>query len=148
MLEFWQDGKRVVIEAIYRNGKVGQTVILGTRVNWGESPDSIEFPLSQYPYPSLFTIVGKQEGKNGYYILADTNGKRIKLQDSYSGACESNLYDAQEWLTWNAMRERDSLSRKQQTIEYQNNLIKVLKDILIKQGTRIVTEAQAKKLNL
>ena len=85
MLEFWQNGKKIEIDAIYGKGKVGQMVIFGQRVDWGVNPDPTEYPLSQYPYPSIFTIVDKQEGKDRYYILSDANGKRIKLQDKFYG---------------------------------------------------------------
>ena len=77
MLEFWQDGKEIEISAIYNNGKVGQMVIFGERVDWGVNPDPTKKPLSQYPCPSIFTIVEKQEGENGYYILKDAKGKLI-----------------------------------------------------------------------
>ncbi len=148
MLEFWQNGKKIEVKAIYDNGKVGQTVVFGQRVDWGVNPNPTEYPLSQYPCPSIFTIVEKQEGKDGYYILSDANGKRIKLQDKYYGASESYLYDAQEWLTWNEMREKEKFSRKQRKIEQLEGHLELLKDILIKQGIHIVTEAQAKTLNL
>ena len=76
MLEFWQNGKKIEVNAIYDKGKAGQTVIFGQRVDWGVNPDPTEYPLSKYPCPSIFTIVKKQEGKDGYYILSDANGKR------------------------------------------------------------------------
>ena len=148
MLEFWQNGKKIEVNAIYGKGKVGQMVIFGQRVDWGVNPDPTESPLSQYPCPSIFTIVEKQEGKDGYYILSDANGNRIKLQDKFYGASESYLYDAQEWLTWNAMHETEKLSRKQRKIEQLEGHVELLKNILIKQGTHIVTEAQAKDLGL
>ena len=62
MLEFWKDGKKIELRAIYEKGKVGQMVILGERVNWGVNPDPSKKPLSQYTYPSIFTIVEKVEG--------------------------------------------------------------------------------------
>ena len=148
MLEFWQKGKKIEVKAIYSNGKVGQTVIFGQRVDWGVNPDTTKYPLSQYPCPSIFTIVEKIEGKNGYYVLSDANGNRIKLQDEYYGASESYLYDAQEWLTWNALHEKEKLSRKQRKIEQLEGHVELLKDILIKQGARIVTQEQAKDLGL
>ncbi len=148
MLEFWQNGKKIEVSAIYGKGKVGQTVIFGQRVDWGVNPDTTNYPLSQYPCPSIFTIVEKKEGKDGYYVLSDANGNRIKLQDKLYGASESHLYDAQEWLTWHAMHEMEKLSRKQRKIEQLEGHVEILKDILIKQGVRIVTEAQAKDLGL
>lgn len=70
------------------------------------------------------------------------------MAEWYYGASESYLYDAQEWLKWNAMRENEILSRKQRNIEQLEGHMELLKDILIKQGARIVTEEQAKDLGL
>ena len=150
MLEFWQNGKANQIFCIGTSGKVGQSVIYGDRVDWGVNPDPIKYPLSQYPSPSLFTILEKKEDEYGYgyYVLSDANGNRIKLQDIFKRASSSHLYDAQEWLTWNALHEKEKLSRKQRKIEQLEGHVELLKDILIKQGTRIVTQAQAKDLGL
>lgn len=142
MLEFYKNGKMITVYEIGDKGQVGQTVIFGNRVDWGVTPDPTKYPLSQYPCPSIFTIVEKQEGKDGYYVLSDTNGNRIKLQD------DSYLYDAQEWLTWNAMNEKEKLFHKQKKIEQLEDHVELLKDILIKQGIHIVTEAQSKDLGL
>ena len=46
------------------------------------------------------------------------------------------------------MHETEKLSRKQRKIKQLEGHVELLKDILIKQGTRIVTEAQAKDLGL
>ncbi len=148
MLEFWQNGKKIGIMAIYGDGKVGQMVIFGQRVDWGVDPDTTKYPLSQYHCPSIFTIVERKEGKDGYYVLSDVNGNRIKLQDEFYGANEEYLYDAQEWLTWSYLHEKEQLSRKQRKIEQLEGHVELLKDILIKQGVHIVTEAQAKDLHL
>lgn len=148
MLEFCQNGNWIRINAIYGKGKVGQMVIFGERVDWGANPDPVKNPLSQYTCPSIFTIVEKEEGKNGYYILSDANGNRIKLQDEHYGASEGYLYDAQEWLTWINMYEKYKRSLRQEEINQLKDHEKLLKDILIKQGVRIVTEAQSKILGL
>ena len=146
MLEFWKDGKKIELRAIYEKGKVGQMVILGERVNWGVNPDPRKKPLSQYTYPSIFTIVEKVEGKEGYYILKDANSNSIKVTFE---SCDSWwLYDAQEWLNFNKMHEKEKLSRKERKIEQLQGHVDLLKDILIKQGTRIVTEKQIKDLGI
>ena len=146
MLEFWQNGKKIEISAIYNKGKVGQMVIFGERVDWGVNPDPTKKPLSQYTCPSIFTIVEKQEGENGYYILKDAKGKSIKVTFD---SCDSWwLYDSQEWLTWNDLHEKEKLSRKQRKIEQLESHKELLKDILVKQGIRIVTKAQAEDLGL
>lgn len=131
--------------SIHRSGKVGQMVIYGERVNWGVNPDPTKNPLSQYTCPSFFTIVEKQEGENGYYILKDAKGNSIKVTfDTTSWL----LYDLQEWLTWNDLCIKEELSCKQRQIKQLENHEKLLKDILINQGIRIVTESQAKELGL
>lgn len=142
MLEFWQNEKKVKVNAIYNKGKVGQTVIFGKRVNWGDDSDHTKYPLSKYACPSIFTIVEKQEGENGYYILKDVKNDFIKLKlNEYS--C-GTLYDAQEWLIWNEMYKNTICSHKQRKIEELENKIKFLEDIIIKQGERIVKKEQAK----
>lgn len=148
MLEFWQNGKKIEVKAIYDKGTVGQMVIFGQRVDWDVNPVPTKYPLSQYSCPSIFTIVEKVEGKDGYYILRDVNGNLIKLQDKWYGASESYLYDAQEWLEWNDMREKEKFSRKERKISQLEGHLELLKDILIKQGIRIVTKAQAEDLGL
>lgn len=142
MLNFWQNGKEVGISAISGNGKVGQLIILGERIDWGLNPT--KYPLSKYPFLSTFTILEKKEGRQGSYVLKDTNGDSISLQAN-DACC---LYDLQEWLTWNAAREAEKTSNNAKKIKQLENNIELLKDILIKQGVRIVTEEQAKSLNL
>ena len=144
MLTFWQNDKSIEIYPIYYKGQVGQMVIFGEQVTWGR----MKPPLSAYKAPSLFTIVEKEEGENGYCILKDTTGNLIKLQGSHYSTSTRFLYDAQEWLSWNRMREKEALSEKNREIERLEGHIALLKDILINQGIRVVTEAQAKILGL
>lgn len=80
--------------------------------------------------------------------MSDSKENRIKIEYFYSSSGASVLYDAQEWLTWNDMREKEKFSRKQRKIEQLEGHVELLKDILIKQGARIVTEAQAEDLGL
>jgi len=145
MLEFWQNGKKIEVNAIYGKGTVGQMVIFGQRVDWGVNPSPTHHPLSLYSCPSIFTIVEKNEEVLGYYILSDIKGNRIRVNLSNDS---KYLYDAQEWLNWNDMHEKEKLSRKQRKIEQLEGHVELLKDILIKQGARIVTQAQAEDLGL
>ena len=46
------------------------------------------------------------------------------------------------------MHEKEKLSRKERKIEQLQGHVDLLKDILIKQGTRIVTEKQGKDLGI
>ena len=149
MLEFLKNGKKIEVDAIYGNGEVGQQVIYGQRYDWGANPNPKIAPLSQYPCPSIFTIVEKiEESIGGYYILTDIKGNRIKLEYFFSSSGAGALYDAQEWLTWSYMHEKEKISCKQRKIEQLEAQVELLKDVLIKQGTRIVTEAQAQELGL
>lgn len=146
MLEFSVNGKIISVSPIFTKGRVGQMVILGSRVDWGECPDPVAKPLSQYPYLSIFTIAVREEGEDGYYILIDANGNRIKVM--FSGTDNWYIYDAQEWLNFNDLRETEKFSRKERKISQLEGHVDILKDILIKQGIRIVTDEQAKKLGL
>lgn len=148
MLSYWKDGKEIILSPIGRTGVIGQIVILGEKVDWGKIPDTKEYPISLYPYLSVFTIINKNtHPSDEYYILRDSEGIALILRFKNSGNI-SYLYDAQEWLKFNAIREAEKLSRKQRKIEQLEGHVDLLKDILIKQGTRIVTEKQASTLGL
>lgn len=144
MLEFWQNGKKIAIEAIGYTGKVGQLVVYAKHYDC-PTPTKC-YPLSMYPCPSIFTIVelGSSPCWLEGYTLSDSKGNHIYLP-MHEG---SYIFDAQEWLTWNAMREKEKFSRKQRKIEQLEGHVDLLKDILIKQGVRVVTEEQARVLNI
>ncbi len=146
MLEFCVNGKTILLHPICNKGSVGQMVILGSRVDWGNNPDPVAKPLSKYPYLSLFTIVVKATNEDGYYILSDAKGEQIKV--SMKGTDHWYLYDAQEWLNFNHLRETEKFARKERKISQLEGHVDLLKDILVKQGIRIVTEDQAKKLGI
>lgn len=148
MLSFWKNGKEIFCHAIYGKGEVGQMVIYGERVSWEKTLDATTPPLSQYACPSIFTIVEKLEGEDGYYILRDVAGNLIKLQDRYCESSGEYLYDAQAWLTWNAMKNKEIDIRNEEEIAQLKMQVELLKDILVKQGIRIVTSEQATKLGL
>lgn len=70
------------------------------------------------------------------------------MQKEYYGSNVGYLYDAQEWVNWNAMREKELLSDNHKRIELLESHVNLLKEILTSQGVRIVTEADAKSLEL
>lgn len=147
MLEYWKNGERIELNAIYGKGIVGQTVILGERVCWdGIDPD--EKQLSKYPYLSVFTIIDKKDGKDGYYLLKDSQNCAVILKDKHYGASCAYLYDLNEWLQFNEKKQEEKLSRKQRKIEQLEGHVNLLKDILVKQGIRIVTENEGKELGI
>ena len=148
MLSYWKNGKEIPLWAIHSSGQIGQSVIYCENVDWGKDPDPESRPLSQYTPPAIFRITSKVPGDEGYYVLTDSDGNIIRAR--YSGICNTSsyLYDAQEWLTWNAGRNAEKFSRKERKIEHLQGQVDLLKDILVKQGVRIVTQEQANKLGL
>lgn len=148
MLSYWKNGKEIALWAIHASGQIGQNVIFCEDVDWGKNPNPEEKPLAQYTPPAMFRITSKVPGDEGYYVLTDNEGKIIRAR--FSGICNTSsyLYDAQEWLTWNSGRIAEKLSRKERKIEQLQGQVDLLKDILVKQGIRIVTQEQAKKLGL
>lgn len=142
-LEYWKDGKRVKIHPIYDVGRVRQMVILD-QVSFEENPDSEKYPLAHYPQPYLFTIiiVGKT-----YYYMVDAEGEKVACdKNSINGS--GSLYDAMEWLAWQRSHHEDKLRRKERKIEQLEGHVALLRDILIKQGFRVLTPEQAKELEL
>ena len=61
MLNYWKDGKEIIVPSIGENGRVGQVLILGEKVEWGTGSFTSKNPLSKYPYLSVFTIVSNNE---------------------------------------------------------------------------------------
>ena len=66
MLEFWRNGERIAIKAIGDTGKVGQLVVYAKQFDCPEPTE--RHPLSMYPCPSIFTIVGL--GESPYWKTA------------------------------------------------------------------------------
>ena len=147
MLNYWKDGKEIILPSVGKNGRVGQIVILGEKVSWGNNSFVAKNPLSNYPYLSVFTIVLKNE-HDEYYVLRDSSDKNFILSYDVLPDMVAYLYDITEWLTFNSSREAEKLSRKQRKIEQLEGHVDMLKDILIKQGPHIVTEKQAKALGI
>ena len=148
MLSYWKNGKEIALWAIHKSGQIGQSVIFCENVDWGKNPDSEKLPLSQYTPPAIFKITSKVPGDEGYYVLTDSNNNVIRARFTGISNTSSYLYDAQEWLTWESGRVAEKLSRKERKIEQLEGHVALLKDILVKQGIRIVTQEQAKKLGL
>lgn len=145
MLKYWKDGKEVILHAIYSSGRVNQVIILGKKVDWGESPNAEKYPLSQYPYLTVFTIVGiSTHPEEKYYVLRNPDGKNFILKFGEA----DYLYDIKEWLEFNAIREAEKMAHKQRKIETLESQVDLLKDILVKQGVRVLTKEQAKALGI
>jgi hypothetical protein len=144
MREFFKDGKKVELKAIFSKGYVGQVVILDN-VSY---PQNSNDPLAAYPQPALFTIVEKVEEQEGCYVLQDTTGKKVHLLDERHGLSTWWLCDAAEWLEWNGQHNDEKLKRKERRIELLDAHLSLLRDILVKQGFRVITKEQAQELGI
>jgi hypothetical protein len=150
-LEYFKDGKKVECKSIGTSGFVGQIVIYGRNVDWSSPDKTVEEvaelqPLSRYEAPAVFKIIQKILGKDGYYILEDSNKKPIRVQCEHYGAYSTYLFDAQDWVTWDTSHKLEKLSRKQRKVEQLEGHLALLKDILVNQGFRVITEEQANEL--
>ncbi len=148
MLSYWKNGKEIPLWAIHSKGQIGQSVVYCENVNWGKNPTPEVSPLSQYTPPAIFKITSKVPGDEGYYVLTDMDGNIIRARFTGISNTSAYLYDMQEWVTWNEGRIAEKLSRKEHKIELLQGQVDLLKNILVQQGIRIVTQEQAEKLGL
>ncbi len=137
MLYFMKDGERIECRPILRKGEVGQTVVLTNVVLQDHQK------LAPYQQPTVFLIYQKHE-EEGWYVLRDPEGKEVKVHWDYG----RDLYDATAWAQWNDLRVREKLARKQRKIEHLEGVGATLKDILVRQGARLVTKEEAKALGI
>ncbi len=145
MLEYQKDGGTVKVSGIYGKGRVGQMVVL----------DNVQLhhtcPLVKYPQPHVFTIAEKIGGgeREDIYILVDQDGNRVLGEGSqYGEGYGGHLYDLVEWVTWMTERTKEKLARKERKIALLEAHLQLLKDILIKQGVRVVSQETAKQLGI
>lgn len=134
-LEYQKDGRTVRCKEIRSNGHVGQTIVLAS-VKFGDKD-----VLARYPQPCVFTIIEKFDEPNGSYVLADSEGQLITTNFRW-------FYDANEYLAWEMGRTKEKLSRKNCRIKVVEAHLALLRDILIKQGIRVVTQEQANALGI
>ena len=147
MLEFVKNGKKVQHSAIYNHGRVGQIVVLDY-VSYSENPDLTKYPLARYSHPSVFMIVEKVDGVDGYYVVRDEEGNLVKLHNEWGGASEASLYDFRHWNEWRTAREKEERNRRDRAIETLKDRVDLLKKILVEQGFRVVSEKQAKEFGI
>ncbi len=133
------DGNLVECNPIYGEGREGQIVVLDS-VSFKESNS----PLAEYAQPAFFHVVSQTDD---YCMLRDLEGCTVELKGADLGSVVY-LYDLKEWASWTTGKAANKL--RQRNIQIGNLLLKLdlLKDILIRQGTKIVTESEAKKLGL
>ncbi|MCX6744361.1 MAG: hypothetical protein NTX82_02460 [Candidatus Parcubacteria bacterium] len=139
MIDYYKDGKRVELHAIYGLGQEGQMVVVD-HVSWAANsdtpPDLAKYPLAAYNKPSLFVI---KERKQNSYILIDNQGKEIEV-DRDDG---SYLYPAQEWAEFRKEEALEKFRRKDARIAHLESQVDLLRNILIQQGVKLITSEQA-----
>ncbi len=112
------------IKPIFQNGKVGELVIYGKKVE----PQDKTNPLLQFPLYSIFTIIAVEEGESGYYLLRDSdNNTEFKLQDPYVGVFSNNLFNLKAWVN----HQNKQLSDKDKLIEKLQEKIDTYLEIII-----------------
>ncbi|MCX6735521.1 MAG: hypothetical protein NTZ13_00345 [Candidatus Parcubacteria bacterium] len=144
MLEYYKDGETVRLDALYGKGVVGRRVILD---NVCFSKDSIS-PLAKYPSRTVFAIIEKTfvDNWNYSYVLMDNSGERFVL--SRDGGDTAYIYDLEAWALFLYESEKEHRARKDKKIAHLESQVALLKDILIKQGVRVITQEQSKTLGL
>lgn len=118
------------ISAIYSNGRIGQIIVLG-RVIFSK-----EDKMYGFEQPHLFRIISK-EGENWsivYELESLSNGKKIEIDHKYV----SCLYDASEWVKQINIEKEMQKNAASEKIEELRDKIKMLTDILIRQGNKVI----------
>ena len=143
MPDFHKDGKTIELKGLYNRVSVGQVVVLDY-VNFGN-----ENPLSKYPQPSIFTVSSITPEA---IILIDSKGKHVECYfldiENRKHAYNSCLFDQSEYLAFIRARDDEKIRRKNNRINHLEAQVSLLKSILIAQGTRIITNEQAKALEI
>lgn len=97
----------------------------------------------KYPQPACFTVVN---GKPGTLTLQHSGGDIIQPEQAEN--VRSYLFPPQQVFDWmKAVREHDA-DRSEREIRILQIEKALLRDILTKQGVRVVTEAQFQQLGL
>lgn len=150
-MKYFKDGKEVRIDCIGHRGVQGQLVVLD-HVSYGENPDLEECPLAVYPQPSFFTIVEvrklSDKDHDVFYALQDSRGRVISLTPVSMPCTDPYLYDLATWAMFHHDREVEMERRKDGRIKLLESHLDLLKAILVAQGVRVITEAQAAQLGI
>lgn len=124
-------------DAIYDKGEKGDIVVL-------DNVALSESELSSYAQPAFFTIVEVKCGSDVVYVLKDMFGKEFTagIDDGWW------LVELTAWVKNKEKYHTDMLDREHLKVERLSHQIEILKDILINQGIRIVSEKQLKDLGI
>lgn len=136
-------------DRLYSNGRVGMIVVLDSVFLGSDSP------FAKYQQPAFFTIVEDQTPEpryQGIYVLRDSDGNMIRTQaeDDVRGdqSISPYLAEVSKWAAWMKNKvegDRQIQDRKISTLRDRQEL---LKEILVAQGVRVVTDEQAKALGI
>ena len=127
---------------IHGNGTVGMMVVLD---HVSMSPDE---PFSHYRLPAFFTLTGSaREETPGYhavYVMRDTGGNTVSTQ----GSIPSYLIEVDDWQKWRSNREDQTHSDQIRKITTLRDRLELLKEIMMGQGVRVITNEQAVALGI
>lgn len=128
---------------LYSAGTVGMMVVLD---HVCMSPSET---FGQYPHPAFFTITeappSETPGFNAVYTLRDTKGNTV----STKGSSVSNyLIEVDVWQKWRANREDQTHADQIRKISTLRDRMELLKEILVGQGFRVISNDQAEKLGI
>lgn len=144
-LNFSVTGGYMVCESVWKNGVVGQKVVVDY-VGWGQTSETGGEPITGYPLKTRFTIIEviqKNEHANNYR-LRDEEGDEFVIDSRHTGY----LYDIEDWYEFHLAKKDDELKRKKRRLRLVESHLDLLKGILTAQGIRIVTAEQAEALGI
>jgi len=137
-------------DAIFDKGKVNDIVVLDN-VTFGKENIFAKYKkLAKYEQPAFFTIVAAvqlstEDEKFMSYTLRDSQGIEFDVRQPDSGWL---LVEVNNWAKNKEECYKDSIYNEQVKINKLSHQNEILKEILIKQGIRIVSQAQAKDLGI
>lgn len=105
-------------------------------------------PFSHYRLPAFFTIleITREEtaGYHAVYTMRDTGGNTVSTQ----GSIPSYLIEVDEWETWRTNREDQTHADQSRKISTLRDRLELLKEIMMGQGVRVISNEQAEKLGI
>lgn len=103
-------------------------------------------PFKKYSQPAFFTIVEDLTPEprfQGAYVLRDSEGNLIRATD-----ISSYLTEVSVWAAYNAERSSSTAANLDRQIHDLSVRVAVLKEVLMGQVVRVLTNEQAEKLGV
>ena len=133
---------------IHDQGQPGQIVVLDHI-----SPESLPGgPYNGYSQPAFFNLIERTvpgDGRNNkvLYTLRDSNGKTLTVEGS-GGGPGGYLIPVEGWVAWKAATSAMRSITQDAKVHDLQVQVGILREILISQGIRVVSDTQAEKLGI